>query len=267
MSGTADVPRDLSSLVVPRRGSLQATDDLFEPYRLGDGDGVAVIPVMAFLRDLQACGRSANTLRSYGLDLLRWFRFLWAVEIGWDRATAVEARDFCCWIQAADKPTGPHWRHRGGDRPQSSSPTPESPRVPGAPNRVTGKPVPGVKYAPSTTAHCETVLRSFYDFHLEVGSGPMVNPFPLTRARRGARANAHHNPMDAFTPERGGRFRPKVGERVPRQILTRSSTNCSPSWDHTGTGHWYWSRSGYRLAPGRRNCWVPPTPTPTRASS
>jgi len=234
---------------------------LFEPYRLVDVDGVVVVPAMAFLRDLQACGRSANTLRSYGLDLLRWFRFLWTIEIGWDRATAVEARDFCCWVQATDKPTGPHWRHRGGDRPQSSSPEPS--RLPGAPNRVTGKPAPGVKYAPSTAAHCETVLRSFYEFHLEAGSGPMVNPFPLTRARRVGRANAHHNPMDAFTPERGGRFRPKVSERVPRQIpdekFDELFTRLGSSRDR--------ALVAYRPAPGRLNCWARPTPTPTRASS
>ena len=32
-------------------------------------------------------------------------------------------------------------------------------------------------------AHCESVLRGFYDFHLEAGTGPMVNPFPLARHR------------------------------------------------------------------------------------
>ena len=67
-------------------------------------------------------------------------------------------------------------------------------------------------------AHCETVLRGFYEFHLESGSGPMVNPFPLTRHHRGGRRNAHHNPMDVFAPERSGRFRPRVRARVPRQI-------------------------------------------------
>jgi hypothetical protein len=65
--------------------------------------------------------------------------------------------------------------------------------------------------------HCESVLRAFYDIHLEVGSGPVVNPFPLVRGRRG-RANAHHNPMDPFVGERTGRYRPKLVERVPRQI-------------------------------------------------
>ena len=99
-----DRPRDLSSLVVPQHGSLEATGDLFEPYRLEDADGVVVAPVAACLRDLQACGRSATTQRSYGMDLLRWFRFLRAAGADWDRATGVEARDFICWLQVTRRP-------------------------------------------------------------------------------------------------------------------------------------------------------------------
>jgi site-specific recombinase XerD len=217
VTGAGDVPRDLGLLVVPRRGSVVATGELFEPYQLLDADGGVVVAVAVFLRDLQACGRSVGTLRSYGLDLLRWFRFVWAIGVCWDRATAVEARDFCCWLQLADKPADPHWRRRHGDRSSVSSPV-GARRQLRAPNPVTGKPAPGVKYAAATVAHCETVLRGFYEFHLEAGSGPMVNPFPLVRHRRAGRANAHHNPMDAFGAERSGRFRPKVTARVPRQI-------------------------------------------------
>ena len=55
-----------------------------------------------FLRELLAAGRSAATLRSYGMDLL-WWRFLHVVDVGWDRATRVEARDFSCWIQLTVK--------------------------------------------------------------------------------------------------------------------------------------------------------------------
>ncbi len=103
------MPRDLSSLVVLQCGSLQASDDVFEPFRLVDADGAVLEPVSAYLRELQACGRSASTQRSYGMDLLRWFRFLWTVGVGWDRATRVEARDFCSWLQISLH--GP-WRGR-----------------------------------------------------------------------------------------------------------------------------------------------------------
>jgi site-specific recombinase XerD len=67
-------------------------------------------------------------------------------------------------------------------------------------------------------AHSETVLRGFYEFHLEAGTGPIVNPFPLDRSRRGGRAHAHHNPMDAFRNERAGLFRPRVPSRIPRSV-------------------------------------------------
>jgi hypothetical protein len=45
-----------------------------------------------------------------------------------------------------------------------------------------------------------------------------MNPFPLDLARRSRRANAHHNPMQQWRPERVGRYRPTVPRRVPRAI-------------------------------------------------
>jgi integrase len=113
------------------------------------------------------------------MDLLRWFRFLWAVGVPWRQATRIEARDFSRWLR-------------------------------------TGR--AGAAFAPSVRAHSETVLRTFYDFHLQVGSGPLVNPFPLDRSRRGGRAHAHHNPMEPYGHERSGLYRPRVPARVPRSI-------------------------------------------------
>jgi hypothetical protein len=75
-----DVPRELSGLVVPLLGSPEATGDLFQPYRLVDGGDAAIEPAAALFAELAACGRPATT-RSYGMDLLRWFRFLRA--FGW----------------------------------------------------------------------------------------------------------------------------------------------------------------------------------------
>ena len=119
------------------------------------------------------------TVRSYGMDLLRWFRFLWAAAIAWDRVTSSEARDFSRWLQAGRN---------------------------------------GLGYAPAVRAHSETVLRSFYDYHRDAGTGPMVNPFPLDRSRRQARAAAHHNPMEPHRAQRAGRYRPRVPSRIPRAI-------------------------------------------------
>jgi hypothetical protein len=66
--------RDLAGLVVPATGSLEATSCEWEPYRLTGPDGAVVDAVTAWFGDLQAAGRSAATLRSYGMDLLRSLR-------------------------------------------------------------------------------------------------------------------------------------------------------------------------------------------------
>ncbi len=205
-----DAPRDLAALAVPRAGRLLETGDPWEPYRLVDASGCALVPVDAYLQDLQAAGRPPATQRSYSMDLLRWFRFCWAIGVPWDQVTRAEARDFSRWIQLAAKPVLP--RRQGRGEPEVSRPA----RLPpGTPNPVTGKPAPARTYATATVLHCETVLRGFYEYHLQAGTGPIVNPFPLARA---GRAHAHHNPMDPFAAERAGLFRPRPQRRFPRHI-------------------------------------------------
>lgn len=188
-------------MVVPQVGRLVASEDQWEPYRLLDLGGLPVESVAAYFRELQATGRSAATVRSYGMDLLRWFRFLWALGVSWDRAGRSEARDFSRWLQIAGVPVRTHWRHHD--------------------DQVEGDPpaeVPGRAYSASVRAHSETVLRGFYDFHREVGTGPILNPFPLDRSRRGRRAHAHQNPMEPQRNERVGLYRPSVPSRVPRSV-------------------------------------------------
>lgn len=200
MSEAEDRPRDLTSVTVAQGGSLEATSDPFEPYRLIDPAGQVVLSVQSYLGHLQAAGRAAATQRSYGMDLLRWFRFLWAVEVPWEQATRVDAQDFCRWMLVADKPVRPHWRNVSK-------------------GTTGGAAAGGRKYAPATRGHSESVLRHFYDFHLEVGTGPMINPFPLARGRHGGRADAHHNPMDPHPRQRSGLYRPRLtSPGVPRRI-------------------------------------------------
>jgi hypothetical protein len=67
----------------------------------------------AYFGHLQAAGRSELTIRSYGMDLLRWFRFLRAIGVAWNHAVRSDARNFCRWLQVAGKPVRPHWRERG----------------------------------------------------------------------------------------------------------------------------------------------------------
>jgi hypothetical protein len=45
---------------------------------VADAAGREIQPVSGYLRDLQLSDSSPLTCRSYGYDLLRWFRLLWA---------------------------------------------------------------------------------------------------------------------------------------------------------------------------------------------
>lgn len=202
---------DLAGLRVLPVGALRATGSLFDPFELLGPGGEVVGAAGAYLRELQGRGLSESTQRSYGMDLLRWFRFLWAVEVPWEQATRIEARDFMRWLAVADKPERAHWRTGAAPGPGAVGP--------GTVNAVTGRRSPGRGFSVATAVHTETVVRGFYDYHLQTGSGPMVNPFPL--ARPGRRAHAHRSPLEPFARERAGLYRPRQPERVPRQIPDR----------------------------------------------
>jgi integrase len=122
--------------------------------------------------------------------------------VAWDRATQTEARDFSRWLLVAGKPVRVHWRKQQ-DQPAMAT-DPAGPM--------------GLAYSASVRAHSETVLRGFYDFHRDVGTGPILNPFPLDRSRRDRRAQAHRNPMEPARHERAGRYRPTVPSRIPRSV-------------------------------------------------
>ena len=222
--------RDLSVLEVPVVGSLAE----WEPYRLLDSEERPVGAVAAFFSDLLAAGRSEATVRSYGMDLLRWFRFLWVVEVAWDRATRLEARDFCRWLAITNGPKG------------------------------SGRATP---YSVSVRVHSETVLRCFYDFHRDVGTGPMVNPFPLDRSRRGGRAHAHHNPMEPLSQRAGRVVSASSGQTDPAQhpgcgvqrnlrataLASRSGVS-GVLCVHRGAGFEVSDRDAGRGDPGRHGC-------------
>lgn len=177
---TNDAPeRDLATLVVPRWGRLMETSDPYEPYRLLDAGGVTVEAVSVYFQELLAAYKAPATVRSYGMDLLRWWRFLQAVGVPWDRVSRVEARDFSRWIQVTAKPS------------KGSAAKRRSVQSGAAPNPVTGKPSAGPGYAPTTVAHSETVLRRFYDIHRDsrhrataqpVPAGPVASFRPRARA-------------------------------------------------------------------------------------
>ena len=94
----------LDGLAVVRAGTVSATDDATLPWVVLDQAGIQVGPVADFLRDLLACGNSSASCRSYAFDLLRWLRFLAAVEVAWHRATSLEVRDFVLWLKPCHNP-------------------------------------------------------------------------------------------------------------------------------------------------------------------
>jgi len=197
--------RDVLALRVPRVGRVEEGTDPALPYRLIDGNGADVAAVSELLHDMLADDASRTSLRSYAYELLAWFRFLWAVDVPWDHASRVEARDFALWLKAAKKPP----RQRRPDAPAA-----------GAVNPVTGKASPGGHYAARTRRHARAVIHAFYEYYREMVGRPLVNPFP--RAKGGGAdepVNAHHNPMRPFLrPSRRARYQPKEPKRVARGI-------------------------------------------------
>ena len=95
--------RDLEHLEVPRRGRVgPGTSGV--AWLVYDEAGEPVVPVAEFLRDFAARGNSASSVRSYAYGLLRWWRWLAAVGVFWDRASAAEVRDLTLWLQLHPKP-------------------------------------------------------------------------------------------------------------------------------------------------------------------
>jgi len=196
-------PRDVAALVVARIGSVRVGSDPTLPWLLVDGAGVPVGPVSAFLREVLACGSSPASCRSYGYGLLRWFRFLAAVDVGWRQAQRSEVRDFVLWLRTCHNPAR--------DRHRADAP------APGSVNPRTGKAYLRKGYAPATINHAVSVLAEFYDFHVRGGTGPVISPVP-PRQHRGGRVFAHHNPMEPYAESRRGAYRQKQPDLQPRAV-------------------------------------------------
>jgi len=188
--------RDLDTLCLPTWGRVRKVDGIV-PWELVDGAGHRVEPVCRFLRELVAQKRSPATLRSYAYVLQRWWRFLLAVGIRWDQATPADLRDFVLWLLHVHKPLV---RRRT-----------VSAATAGTVNPFTRKQYLGDRYGSATIAHSNAVLRSFYEFWIEQGAGPLVNPVPRFPTR-GGRPQGHHNPEGRL------RYDPPRPKRRPRAM-------------------------------------------------
>ena len=94
--------RDLVSIRLPRWGRVVAAEGVV-PWLVVDPAGDTVEPIQRFLRDFVASGNRIGSVRSYAYGLLRWWRWLVAVGVEWDKATSAEVRDFVLWLGQAAK--------------------------------------------------------------------------------------------------------------------------------------------------------------------
>lgn len=108
------------------------------PWRVVDAAGREIEPVSSYLRDRMLGDVSPLTCRSYGFDLLRWYRVLWALDVGWEQATEAETAALVGWLRSARNPQ--RQRRAGGHRA-------------GTVNPKTGKSTLRAGYAPATIAH------------------------------------------------------------------------------------------------------------------
>jgi integrase len=186
---------------VPQIGAVVSGSAPLIPYVVVDGAGAEIDVVNRYLRDRMLGDVSPLTCRSYGYDLLRWFRLLWLLEVDWDKATEAETAVMVGWLRNRDNPQ----RRRRPGSPQA-----------GSVNVRTGKPEPGAGYAPATIAHVLTVVSGFYDFHMHFGDGLLLNPVPQNASRRAALS--HRSPLEGPRPHRRARLRPRVTRRGVRSI-------------------------------------------------
>lgn len=192
--------RDIGSIQLPRWGRVVPAAGVV-PWLVVDPDGAPVEPIRMFLVDFAARNRPGS-VRSYAYGLLRWWRWLRAVEVDWDKATSTEVRDLVRWLKHAAKPR--------------RSPRTVSAATAGEVNLITRKRNLGDRYEPRTIRHSNAVVRSFYAYWIEVDGRPLVNPVRLDRSD--GRPHAHHNPLEPFRAEGRIRYNPKIPKSKPREM-------------------------------------------------
>ena len=182
-------------------GDVVATEHKSLPFKLVDCGGAEVEPVCRFLRDIALSGRSPLTVRSYAMDLLRWWRLLQMLGISWDQVNTDEVAMLVGWFRSAENP----------QRRRSALVTPV--------NTKTGRPHLAAGYAPSTINHALSVLSAFYAYHGFYGRGPVINPVPVSASRRNALA--HRSPLEPVPRVARAPLRQKEPSLAPRAIPDR----------------------------------------------
>ncbi|MFD1211157.1 tyrosine-type recombinase/integrase [Arthrobacter sp. GCM10027362] len=190
----------MSALNLPDVGKVVQPSNGIPPWDLVLPDSEATSACRSFLRDVHS--RLADlTVRSYALDLQRWFRFLFAIRVEWDKATPLEVTDFFIWMKHAKKSNGNQNKRK------------RDPRI--SRNAITGKRYLDDSFSQSTISRNETVLFLFYEFQRR--NGAVLNN-PVNRGRSdGGRANAHRNPLQGRKRKSSNRHGNGT-KRLPRSM-------------------------------------------------
>ena len=195
--------RDLRGLAVAGVGAVRPADDPVLPWIVVDEVGERIGAVDDFLRHFLACGNSLASCRSYGYDLLRWLRFLAAVDVSWDRAQRAEVRDFVLWLRTSPNPARD--RRRPDARPGRVGERAHRQAVlEGRVRAGDDQPCGGGRWRPSTA----TTPRAGWGRRV---AGAAAVP-------DGRRLNAHHDPLEPFRLHRRGAYRQKQPDRPPRAV-------------------------------------------------
>lgn len=189
-------PRRIEDLVVVQFGEVRANKQTAEGVQVVDASGTEIAPISRFLRNLLVDGCSVATCRSYAMDLLRWWRFLAAINVSWDAASREDWTDFLLWM--------------GWVVPHHGGPPGRAPELPPLGTSRRG-------YAARTINHNTTVVAGFYDFHIRRSVGVEANPVPADRPG-GGRRNAHHDPRLPFDTTRRARGRRRIPRHMPRSV-------------------------------------------------
>ena len=174
-----------------------------------------------YLREFVARGGSPLSARSYAFDLLRWWRWLKAIGVEWNRATSADVKDFVLWLKSTTK-----WRRHARTRSAATV---------GTINPVTRKQYLDDRYRARTIRHSNAVLRDFYAYWIDVGEGPLLTPFASITARR----TTQRRPQSLQPFRAGGAWHITLGcpNSSRERYRTSAGWNCLPRCDRIAIGH------------------------------
>ena len=136
------------------------------------------------------------------------------VGVPWNQATRSEARDFCRRLQLADKP---------GQRPAG----------------LLCREAAGIGEVRAVDGRAlRDGLPSFYAYHLEAGTGPIVNPFPLARPGGRTRITTLWTRSGGRRPGCSGRGSPRFPRQIPDRVFNELFAGLPSNRDRALVAFW-----------------------------